>query len=135
MKNRILVVDDNAMVSTALRRGLEATGNYEVREENDPTQVVRVATEFVPDLILMDIMMPQIDGPEVARRIQADAKIGRTPIMFQSSIIGPNESRRAEVAGKFPVIAKSSIWEMVDAVERHVEQLAAAGKLGSQQRG
>ena len=61
-KTRILVVDDEAGVTRLLKLNLEQTGNYKVREVNTGSKVSDVAREFKPDLIPLDVMLPETDG-------------------------------------------------------------------------
>ena len=69
---RILVVDDEPSVTRSLKLNLENTMRYEVRIENDSSRVVAAAREFHPDLILLDVVMPGLDGCDVSARIHAD---------------------------------------------------------------
>ena len=61
-KKRILVVDDLASDTRLLKRFLEGTNKYSVREENDAIAALSAAEEFKPHLILLDILMPDMDG-------------------------------------------------------------------------
>jgi CheY-like chemotaxis protein len=78
---RILVADDNETNRDILATRLEANG-YEVLHAGDGEEALAVARERCPDLILLDIMMPKLDGIEVCRRIKADAALPFTPIML-----------------------------------------------------
>lgn len=61
-KRRILIVDDEPSFVRLLKLNLERTGQFTVKEEHDGTKALPVATEFRPDLILLDMVMPKIDG-------------------------------------------------------------------------
>jgi DNA-binding response OmpR family regulator len=78
---RILVADDNETNRDILATRLEANG-YEVLHAGDGEQALAVTREHRPDLILLDIMMPKLDGIEVCRRIKADAELPFTPIVM-----------------------------------------------------
>jgi adenylate cyclase len=78
---RILVVDDVADNVEILRMRLESMG-YEVVVAEDGEQALSVVRETLPDLILLDIMMPKIDGLEVARRLKADPGLPFIPIIM-----------------------------------------------------
>jgi CheY-like chemotaxis protein len=69
---RILVVDDEPSVTRTLKLNLEDTLRYKVRTENDATHAVAAAREFHPDLILLDVIMPGLDGCDVSVRIHTD---------------------------------------------------------------
>jgi DNA-binding response OmpR family regulator len=78
---RILVADDNETNRDILATRLEANG-YEVLHAGDGEQALAVTREHRPDLILLDIMMPKLDGIEVCKRIKADAALPFTPIIL-----------------------------------------------------
>jgi DNA-binding response OmpR family regulator len=78
---RILVVDDNETNRDILEARLTANG-YEVLHAADGEEALAMATRHRPDLILLDIMMPKVDGIEVCRRIKADADLSFTPIIL-----------------------------------------------------
>lgn len=67
---RILVVDDDARIRTVVRRGLSYEG-YAVSEAASGEEALRVAREQLPDLLVLDVMLPGIDGLEVTRRLRA----------------------------------------------------------------
>jgi class 3 adenylate cyclase/CheY-like chemotaxis protein len=78
---RILIVDDNEMNRDILVTRLETQG-YELLQAADGEEALAAATEHLPDLILLDVMMPKIDGMEVCRRIKADPKLPFMPIIL-----------------------------------------------------
>lgn len=78
---RILVADDNPTNRDILQARLEANG-YEVLHAGDGEEALAVTHERRPDLILLDIMMPKLDGIEVCRRVKADTALPFTPIIL-----------------------------------------------------
>ena len=89
---RILVVDDNADSANSLAALLELSGN-EVRTANDGLGAVRLAGEFAPDVVLLDIGLPGIDGYEAARRIRSLPR-GRGMLLVAVTGWGQSEDRR-----------------------------------------
>src|SRR5437868_12453484 len=81
-KTRILIIDDNCDFTYSAKCALERTGRYSVWEENDPARAHQTAQRVRPDLILLDVAMPETDGGEVAARIESDPTLHRTPIFF-----------------------------------------------------
>jgi two-component system, OmpR family, response regulator MprA len=75
---RVLVVEDDAAISDVLRRSLRQEG-YEVRTAVDGLEALDAASEFVPDLVVLDLGLPRLDGVEVCRRLRAD---GDVPILI-----------------------------------------------------
>src|ERR1041385_4931609 len=115
-KKRILVVDDQAQNTRLLKLYLEGTHDYVVREENDARVALATAEEFAPDLILLDVMMPGVDGGELAARFKASAKLKSVPTVFVTSAV-----TRAEVqaggglVGGVPFLAKPVVLTEVAA--------------------
>ncbi len=91
MKKRILLVDDEAPITRMMRRNLEATGRFEVLDVNDPTQALQLARQFKPDLALLDVMMPEKDGGELAADFKEDPELSRIPVVFLTAIVSRNE--------------------------------------------
>ena len=102
MKKRILVVDDEPAFTTLLKFGLEGAGYYEVHEENDATQAVATARAFDPDLIILDVMMPDLEGSDVAASLRELPRFAQTPIIFMTALAlgvggpAPNGCRSAQ---------------------------------------
>lgn len=90
---RILVVDDDEDSRIALRALLESYG-YSVVEAGDGLEAVTVATRARPDLILMDLMMPVMDGLEATRRIRAIPALDGVRIVCLSAMEGAREASR-----------------------------------------
>jgi two-component system alkaline phosphatase synthesis response regulator PhoP len=104
-KPRILIVDDEPSFIRLLKLVLENTGRYAVREENDSVEALIAAKEFKPDLVLMDFVMPKVDGIGAAQAIRADAEFSRTPIVFLSATVVEQGGSTAQIAG-FPAFSK-----------------------------
>ena len=121
-KTKILIVDDNKSVSSSIQMGLELTGDYEVVVENDPLRAKAHALQYMPDLILMDVIMPEKDGGTVAAEIRETRPIKDIPIIFLTSIVGKDEA--AELGGWIgdePFLAKPcSIEELTARIEQEL---------------
>ena len=105
-KKRILIVDDESGFTHLLKLTLEKTGDYVVCEENDGVRTREVAREFKPDLIFLDIVMPKIDGGDVASQIKSDPVLKNVPIVFLTAIVSQKEASSGGLIGGFPFIAK-----------------------------
>jgi two-component system, cell cycle response regulator len=93
-KKRLLVVDDHEDNVEVLRARLEARG-YEVKGANDGQAALDIVDHWVPDLILLDVMMPKVDGLEVVRRIKANESLPFIPVIMQTAL----DSTERMVAG------------------------------------
>jgi CheY-like chemotaxis protein len=126
-KKRILIVDDESGFTRLMKLTLERTGNYTVREENDGTKALEVARHFRPDLILLDIVMPKIDGGDVARQLQADPTLKKTKIVFLTAIVSNKEATPGSLIGGFPFMAKPvSLDALVKFIEANISGTAGA---------
>ncbi len=120
-KKRIMLVDDEAIITRMLKLYLEGTGAYEVVTENEGTKAVQTARKFRPHLILLDIMMPDIDGPEVAALIRDDDVLNATPIIFLTALVKKDEiDSGGGTIGGYPFLAKPIEPEkVVECIEEH----------------
>ena len=91
MKKRILLVDDEAGITRMMRRNLEATGRFDVLDINNPTEAVGAARQFRPDLVVCDVMMPEMDGGTVAAELAADPQLAKVPVIFLTAIVSKKE--------------------------------------------
>ncbi len=78
---KILIVDDEPYILNILDFSLEAEG-YSVLQAADGDEALRMAAEHAPDLIIMDVMMPRLDGFETCRRLKKDAKTKDIPVVM-----------------------------------------------------
>src|ERR1700736_6423331 len=99
LKQRILIVDDELGFTRMLKILLEKTGRYEVKTENDEIQTLETAAQFRPDVILLDLVMPKMDGGSLARQMKADPRLQQTPILFLSASVSKREGNMAQIAG------------------------------------
>lgn len=118
-KKRIFIVDDESGFTRLLKLTLEKTGRYQVKEENDGTSAWLAAREFKPDIIFLDIVMPKIDGGDVAQQIRSDPALAHVPIIFLTAIVSQKETNNQ--IGGFPFIAKPvSLEALTRCIEEHV---------------
>lgn len=130
-KNRILVIDDERNFTRLLKLNLEKTGAYEVREENRGAQGLAAAREFRPDLILLDIMMPDMSGDEVAEQIREHKELKEIPIVFLTAIASKAEvSAQGGLIGGEEFLAKpASPEEVIARIERRLGKTIRSAEL------
>src|SRR4030081_3370833 len=127
-KPRILIIDNNRDFTYSAKLGLERTGRYSVWEENDPAKAHQTAQRVKPDLILLDIAMPETDGGEVAARIESDPALHRTPVVFLTALVTKAEATFGYHIHGHPFLAKPiSISELVAGIERYLRAHASVG--------
>lgn len=126
---RILIVDNDKNTTHLVKILLEKTGRYLVFEENDSTRAHQTARNFRPDLIFLDVVMPERDGGEIAAQIQADSDLQNTPIIFLTALVTRAEARTGLHIDGHPFLAKPiDIQELINTIEGHL--LARAGAFG-----
>src|SRR3569832_219646 len=79
--HKVLVVDDEEPILELLKYNLEKSG-YEVRTASDGMKAIDIAKKFLPDLVLLDIMMPKMDGVETCRMIREMPELQKTFVVF-----------------------------------------------------
>ena len=118
-KKRILIVDDEESFTRLLKLNLEAIGTYLVRTENWAPKSLEAVREFKPDLIFLDVMMPGMDGGEIAGHLQEDPEFNKIPIVFLTAAAKKDEvGSRGGFIGGFPYLAKPVDVESVIACLR-----------------
>lgn len=98
MPRKILLVDDEAGFTELLKMNLERSGAFVVRIENDSTKAVAAAREFSPDAILLDVVMPEMDGGDVQAQLQANPLLARIPVVMLTALVDSTELSEGAVA-------------------------------------
>ena len=110
---RILVADDDDDLRALVSYRLESAG-YDVVQAVDGQQAVDLAFERAPDVVVLDVMMPKLDGYEVARRLRADERTQRVPVILLTS-----RSQEQDVAAGFDAGANDYVTKPFSPAELH----------------
>jgi DNA-binding response OmpR family regulator len=122
-KRRILVVDDEPDMRRLVAEALESAG-YDARTAGNGDEAVRVAAHYIPDLVLLDIMMPDMDGFEVYERLRERPVDLRSPIMFLTARREINDKLLGFEKGAADYITKPfHIKELLARVKVHLGEL------------
>lgn len=115
----VLVADDDSNTRLLVRTVLGYAG-HSVLEAKDGREALGVAAEHRPQLILLDLSMPSMSGPEFLRALRADARTSRTPVaLYTATVMGPTLHDFIEIYGICEVIPKpSGPAELLASVER-----------------
>ncbi len=120
VRGDILVVDDNPVNLRLLSRMLTGK-NYRVRLAENGTDALVAAKSTLPDLVLLDILMPGIDGYEVCRQLKADQGTREIPVLFLSALSGTEDKVAGFRAGAVDYIGKPfHVEEVLARVETHL---------------
>ena len=120
----VLMVDDEEEFCRLVKQNLEDTGRFKVFLAHNGKDGIASAGAEVPDLILLDVMMPDMDGPEVAAVLARDKRTCSTPIIFLTAIVQKTELGINTVGkiGKQPYIAKPvSTGDLIKAIDEILE--------------
>jgi CheY-like chemotaxis protein len=104
--NRILYVEDEPDIQEVARMALEMVGGYTVQICSSGQEAVEVAAGFAPDLILLDVMMPGMDGPTTLKALREIDTLSNTPVAFMTAKVQPNEIQEYVELGAINVIPK-----------------------------
>jgi DNA-binding response OmpR family regulator len=121
---RILVVDDDPTILRLLQINLEMEG-HEVLTAEDGHAALATLRQEAPEVVLLDVMMPGLDGWQVCEQIRADATIAATPVVFLSARAQDSDRDRGTEAGADAYVTKP--FDPMALVEL-VERLAAEGR-------
>jgi len=117
----VLIVEDNEKNMKLARDVLQAKG-YQTLEAVTGEEGVKLAKEKTPDLILMDIQLPGINGIEAFRQIRADAKTARIPIVALTASVTPTDRSAINAAGFDAFVGKPiSLKDFLETVKRLIE--------------
>jgi DNA-binding response OmpR family regulator len=110
MGKKVLVVDDSQLVLEAIRLVLTEAG-FEVTTLQEPSKVVEVASRVVPDLVLVDVRMPELGGPAVTRLLRAELDRPELLILLHSDMSNEELARMAVLCNASGTIKKSPNFE------------------------
>ena len=120
---KILIVDDDELFLDILQTKLAE--RYDVVATNAPGNVLRLARETEPDLIICDFDMPEMDGPDVSEALRADEELRLIPFLFHTSIASTSdlERMRKQIGGRRAVSKDAPLEQLV----ARIEELLKAG--------
>ncbi|MFH1428225.1 MAG: response regulator [Candidatus Margulisiibacteriota bacterium] len=123
-EKKILIVDDEEDFGFLVKLNLESAGGYIVEHETRGKDAVQTARLFKPDLILLDIMMPDLMGSKVAEQIEADSVLGQTPIIFLTAVVKEKDVEKAGgMIGGHPCLAKPiNTDKLLESIEQNISR-------------
>ena len=104
--NSILMVEDEPDIQTIAKLSLESVGGFNVEICSSGQEAVDKAARVDPDLILLDVMMPGMDGPTTLQELKKIPELSGTPVIFMTAKVQPQEVRQYKELGAIDVIAK-----------------------------
>ena len=122
-KRKILIIDDEKGFAQLVKLNLESTGCYEVQVELKGSLGLETARTSKPDLILLDVMMPDMVGGEVARRLKADQDTKHIPVVFLTATVLQEAARSAgvgRITADIYIAKPASIDEIIKCIEQNI---------------
>lgn len=122
---KILFVEDDPLIVKIYTTRLTADG-YTVLSAENGEDGLKLAEQEIPDLVVLDIMMPKIDGFGVLEKLRQNQKMQSTPILIYSNLAQEGEIERAKQMGATEFIVKANLSpiEMVEKIKKYVNQNA-----------
>jgi len=122
-KKKILIVDDEKDFTAMIKLNLEQRGNYDVKTESKGTEALATARKFKPDLIFLDIIMPDMDGGKVLFQLKNDIMTKDIPVVFLTAIMTESEVASSDnIISGYPFLAKPvSVKKLIDCVKEHLK--------------
>ncbi|MEG3614019.1 response regulator [Isoptericola haloaureus] len=102
----VVVIDDDPSIREVAELSLSAVGGYETHSAGDGTEGVALARRVRPDAVLLDVMMPTLDGPTVLARLRAVDVLRDVPVVFLTAKVGAQDIAALDGLGAAAVITK-----------------------------
>jgi len=103
---RILYVEDEPDIQAVAKLALEMVGGFSVKICSSGEEAMREAAAFAPDMILLDVMMPGMDGPTTLQNLRENPALATVPVAFMTAKVQPAEVSHYKSLGALDVIAK-----------------------------
>ncbi len=121
MSKTVLIVEDNELNMKLFRDLLEAH-NFQTIETNDGNSVLDIAREKKPDLILMDIQLPEISGLDVTKMLKADPELSGIPVIAVTAFAMKGDEEKIREGGCEDYLSKPiSITEFLNVVQKYLD--------------
>lgn len=113
-KPKVLLIDDEVDFTELLAENLEESG-YEVSKINDPTLALEEARKFLPDICVIDLVMPRMDGGDVVSALRSDPGLSKMPVLMLTALVeeNPNDPGELQMKGGLPFVSKTSDLEVI----------------------
>lgn len=114
-KREVLLVDDDRDLIEVLKNALDADGRFEVRVANTGFDAGMMVKEYRPDIIVLDVMLPDINGRDVCQRVRSDNQLEEVKIICISGMVEPDKIDDLKIAGANDFLQKPfEIDELID---------------------
>ncbi|MCM8797835.1 MAG: response regulator [Candidatus Omnitrophica bacterium] len=124
VKKRILIIDDEEEFTRLIKLNLEQSGAYEVKVENRGERGLSAALEFNPDLILLDVIMPEVDGGDVFYQLKNNKNTADIPVIFLTAAVNKDEleGKHGMLGGHLFVAKPVEIKHLIYFIETNIRK-------------
>lgn len=114
IQSKILLIDDEVDFTELLAANLEESG-FEVRQINEPTKALAEARNFKPDICIIDLVMPRMDGGDVVSALKSDPELSKIPVLMLTALVeeNPDQPGELQMKGGLPFVSKTSDLEVI----------------------
>ncbi|HOW43241.1 MAG TPA: response regulator [Candidatus Omnitrophota bacterium] len=123
-KRKILIIDDEESFARMVKLNLEAAGDFEVRTESRGLLAIPVIKEFKPEMIFLDIIMPDLSGVDIFAELKNDPELSRIPVVFLTAIVSDKEveAQKGNIGGR-PFLAKPvTTQKLIECISQTLSQ-------------
>jgi CheY-like chemotaxis protein len=119
-KKKVLIIDDEENFCKLVKKNIEQTGEFEVYIATNGDAGIKLARGIKPDLILLDVVMPEMDGADVVSQISNDESIKNTPVVFLTALVRKEEA--SYQTSSHPFLAKTvTVGELIACIKKNVK--------------
>jgi CheY-like chemotaxis protein len=123
-KKKILVIDDESGFTEMVKLNLEATGEYDVVVENRGVTAMERILAYRPDLVLLDVILPDMEGPDIVRQIRDHSQTRQLPVIFLTATVTKQEvqEQHGYIGGHRFLAKPGTVHELMDSIRSELLQ-------------
>jgi CheY-like chemotaxis protein len=112
---KILLIDDENDFTELLAANLEEAGYFQVTQVNDPRQALKTARELKPDICIIDLVMPKMDGGDVVNALRNEPELSSIPVIMLTALVEEDAENpaQAQIRGGLPFVSKTSDLQVI----------------------
>ena len=122
-KKKILIVDDDEILAKLLKTVLERSEHYEAQYVTEALKALAAIKGFGPDLVILDVEMPDARGEDILKIIESDPVFGKTPVIFLTGTVSSEQSRMGLMIVDRPAMCKPiHMEELIACIEKNIRR-------------
>ena len=124
LRKKVLLVDDEESLCRIIKLNLEETGRYKVQTESKGVNVLPAILDFKPDIVVLDFIMPDMDGADILKQIEGNPKTKNIPIIFLTAVATKEDTQDqgAMIGGHFVLAKPVTLESLTEAIDRKLNE-------------